>query len=229
MKAQKLRGREEILSARIVPILVFATLLLSAPLAKAVPITIEITGEVTSVSGSGLPDTIYEGFTFTGTYTYDSSTSDSDSDPQRGLYLHDSPYGISILLGDYEFKTAPSHMDQFEMGIINDDPVNGLHDYYAVFSDENVSPSHPSFNISSIRWDLSDSTYDAISSDALPTTAPLLSAWDYNYLEIYGGNSQGGLYIGGTVTQAVPEPMTSIILVVGCFILRGRRKIKALN
>ena len=101
MKAQKLRGREEILSARIASIFVLVTLLFLAPLAKAVPVTIEITGEVTSVEGDvgSVPSTIYAGVSFTGTYTYDSSTSDSDASPYIGEYEHNSPYGISLLLG----------------------------------------------------------------------------------------------------------------------------------
>ena len=48
MKAQKLRGREKILSARIASIFVLATLLLSAPLAKAVITDVEISANFAS-------------------------------------------------------------------------------------------------------------------------------------------------------------------------------------
>ena len=218
MKAQKLRGREKILSARIVSIFVLATLLLSAPIAQAVPITIEITGEVTSASGSALPGTIYEGVAFTGSYTYDSSTVDSGD----GHYVHDAPYGIILSLGGYEFKTAPGHVGQFDMRIADDLEGNGVWDYYSVRSYENaLLPT--GIAVSLIRWDLNDSTHTALSSTILPTLAPSLSAWDYNYVEIYGGNSQGGFYLGGTVTQAVPEPLTGVLMLIGVLFFRHRR------
>ncbi len=50
MKAQKPRGREEILTARIASILVFVILLLSAPLAQALPVDKDFTS-----SGQILP------------------------------------------------------------------------------------------------------------------------------------------------------------------------------
>ena len=224
MKAQKLRGREKILSARIASILVFATLLLSAPLAQAVPITIEITGNVTSLGGytEAIPDSIYEGVAFTGTYTYKSSTIDSSG----GHYVHDAPYGISIVLGGYEFKTAPSHIGQFDMRIADDLEGNGVWDYYLVRSYENVSGPSVDFIISSIEWNLWDSTHTALSSGDLPATVPVLTNWDHNVFKIHGlyGTNLTGLSIYGTVTQAVPEPLTGVLMVIGVFFFRRRRK-----
>lgn len=194
--------------------------------AQAVPVTIQISGEITSAQGTGLPSGINAGDTFTGTYTYDSLTVDSDSDPQIGEYLHDSPYGISISVGGYEFKTVSSHTGQFEIGIGNDvtDNDNNIFDYYLVYSDENVYTD--GCWISSISWWLRDSTCDALSSDALPVTAPVLNLWDYNRLSIYGGNAGEGYVnfgIIGTVTQATPEPMTVILMAAGTLFLRRRR------
>lgn len=226
MKAQKLRGRERILSAPIATIFVLATLLLPATLAQAVPVTIEITGNVTSASGSGLPGTIYEGVTFTGTYTYDSSTPDSDTDPQRGVYEHDAPYGLSIVVGGYEFKTAPSHTGNFEMRIGDDLSSNGVKDWYTVFSDENVlvPPTEPSIDwVGLFRWDLWDTTHSALSSDALPLTNPYLTDWDHNVLEIYGYGFGNLSIIKCTVTQAVPEPSSVVLIIMGIFFSRRRR------
>jgi hypothetical protein len=223
MKAQKPRGREGYLSVRFVTFLVFATLLLSAPLAQAVPISIEITGEVTSASGSGLPGSIYEGVTFTGTYTYDSSTSDSYDNSQWGKYEHDYPYGISIVMGGYEFKTAPDHVGQFKIQIGNDVSGNGVWDEYWVQSQyENISFPSLGFNIGSICWYLSDSTHLVFSSDALPTAVPVLTDWDHNVLTIYGSGDLG-LSIEGTVTQAVPEPLTGVLMLIGVLFFRYRR------
>jgi len=189
-------------------------------LAQAAPITIQITGNVTSASGSALPGTIYTGISFTGTYTYESSTADSGG----GHHYYDAPYGINLSLGGYEFKTAPDQVGQFDMWIMNDNSVNGLKDYYIVFSDENISIPSIGPTIGYIRWDLRDSTHDALSSSNLPITAPILSDWNYNVLEIYGFGS-GGLLIDGTVTQTilVPEPLTGVIMATGLLLLRRRR------
>jgi len=204
---------------------VFFAILLLPVCAQAVPITIAISGNVTSASGSGLPGTIHAGVSFTGTYTYDSNTPDSDTSPIWGVYQHNSPYGISIAIGGYEFKTASNHVGQFKIRITNDDPVNGPKDYYTVFSDENVVIPSAGLTIDYIKWGLSDSTYTAFSSDTLPVTAPVLTDWNYNVLDIHGFDSLGhGLYIYGTVTQAViPEPLTVSLMMMGILFFKRRR------
>jgi hypothetical protein len=194
-----------------------------ACLAYADPITIQIGGYVTSASGSGLPASIYAGITFSGTYTYNSSTPDSDSDPCVGLYRHDSPYGMSMLVGGYEFKTAPTHTGQFDIEVGNDDPVNGLRDYYLVRSYKNISVPSLDLTVGSVTWTLTDSTYDALSSDGLPVIAPVLTDWDYNHFEIYGfGNTY--LSIEGAVDQValVPEPLTITLMIIGILLSRSR-------
>jgi hypothetical protein len=203
---------------------VLVILLCCGGLVQAVPITIQISGNITSASGVSLPSTIHAGSTFTGTYTYDSAAPDSDTNPQRGKYLHNSPYGISLSVGGYEFKTAPNHVGQFEMRIINDQVDNGVHDYYTVFSHENVAVPSSGFTMDSIRWDLWDSNHTALSSSNLSVTAPVLAAWDHNVLTIYGDDSLGhGFSIYGTVTRATPEPLTGLLMITGMFFLRHKR------
>lgn len=200
------------------------TLYFCAAPAFASLVTIEISGHVTSASGSALPATIYENVPFTGTYAYDTLMSDSDSDPQRGVYEHSSPYGTSIALGGCEFKTTSDHVDQFEIQIKNDVSLNGVWDSYTVFSDENISIPYLDSTIGYISWVLADSTHTVLSSDALPLTAPVLTDWSYNQIEIYGfGNS--GLWIRGTVTQValIPEPFAGILMAVGCLWIKCKR------
>jgi hypothetical protein len=225
IKAQKPLGRKGYLSARFLTFLVFAILLLPAPLARAVPITIEITGEVISVEGDvgSVPSTIYAGVSFTGTYTYDSSTSDSDASQYIGKYEHNSPYGISLLLGGYEFTTATNHIGKFNISIHNDDPQANLWDYYIVESDEIISAPPVGFSVDHIRWILGDITHTALDSYALPVTPPVLTDWGYNVLRISGSGDLGGLLIEGTVTQAVPEPLSVILMVMGMLFIRCRR------
>jgi len=203
---------------------VFVVLLCCGGLAQAVPITIQITGNITSASGVSLPSTIHAGSTFTGTYTYDSAALDSDTNPQRGKYLHNSPYGISLSVGGYEFKTAPNHVGQFEMRIINDQVDNGVHDYYTVFSHENVAVPSSGFTMESIRWDLWDSSHTALSSSNLSVTAPVLSAWDHNVLAIDIFDSFGyGIGIKGTVMQVTPEPLTCVLMAMGILFVRRKQ------
>jgi hypothetical protein len=213
MKAQKLRGREGIVSARIATFLAFAALLLSTPLARGVPITIEITGEVTSVSGSGLPGTIYAGVTFTGAYTYDSSTTNTSDLDHVGQYVHDAPYGITLSLGGYDFKTTSNHIGQFEVAITN---AVANYDWYRIISNENAPVDGTA--VESISWTLGGPP-STISSIALPTSAPEITNWTTNVLEISGQN----LFIQGTVTQAVPEPLTVTLMAIGILFLKRRR------
>jgi len=192
----------------------------------AAPITIEITGNVTSASGSALPSTIHAGVDFTGIYTYDSSTPDSVSLAFMGKYCHNSPYGVSISMGGYEFKTTASHTNLFTISIYNDISDGGIHDLYQISSFDNISIPSVGFTIASINWGLRDNTHSALSSDALPITAPVLTNWDYNLLWIYGlynpDHSEVSVY--GTVTQTVliPEPLTGILMAMGIVFLRRK-------
>jgi len=199
---------------------VAGVLLYCGGLAQAEPITIQISGNVTSASGSALPSTIYKDVTFTGTYTYDSSAIVSAG----GHHWQDAPYGITLSLGGYQFETAPNQIGQFDMWIMNDYSANGVMDYYLVRSFENISTSSLGLTDNSIIWEILDTTHTALSSDALPVTAPSLANWDYNVLEI-SGYGNGGLTIWGTVTQAtlVPEPVTGILMAMGVFFLKRRR------
>ncbi|MFA6426725.1 MAG: hypothetical protein WCW64_11180 [Phycisphaerae bacterium] len=197
-------------------------------LLQAVPITIQISGNITSVGGytAAIPSTIHAGTTFTGTYTYDSSTVASTINGGVGHHIHNAPYGISLSLGGYTFATAPNHVGQFDMWVINDEPANGVNDYYTVRSEyQNTSIPSVGFTTNYIRWDLMDSSHDALSSGDLPVTAPVLTDWNYNVLTIGGayGPNRTGLSIHGTITQVIPEPLTSLLMMTGVFLLRRRR------
>jgi hypothetical protein len=197
---------------------IIGILLFCEGITQADPITIQISGNVTSASGSALPGSIHSGVSFSGTYTYDSSTADSGG----GHYVFDAPYGIDLFSGGYEFKTASNHVDQFEISILdNYAPYGNVHDDYWVKSYENSSLSNGEL-IDYIGWTLLGSTTIFSSSD-LPDTAPILSQWSINRLEIYGPESS--LYIQGTVTQAIliPEPLTGMLFVIGTFFLRLRK------
>jgi len=188
--------------------------------AQAVPITIEITGEVTEGYGSLWGDGIYEGAVFTGTYTYNSSTPDTSDRSDIGLYVHDSPYGLNISLGGFEFKTVPNHTGQFNITITDNGPNA---DSYRVESNQNALLSNGA-TVNYVFWSL-HGPISMISSTELPLVPPTVSQWPNNVLHIFGQDILGSAYfIKGTVTQAIPEPATSTLLVtMGVFLLRRRR------
>jgi hypothetical protein len=200
-------------------ILILGVLLFSGGLARATDITVAISGEVTSASGSALPGTIYTGVTFTGAYTYNTSTPDADPSPLVGMYYHNSPYGINLSLGGYEFKTATNHIGEFEVTILN---ASANWDYYTIRSNENIPVDGAV--IEYILWTLGGPG-STISTTALPDSEPVVLAeltdWKTNVLEISGEN----LFIQGTVTQVelVPEPITGILMAIGVLFLRLRR------
>jgi hypothetical protein len=196
--------------------------LLFVRLTQADPITIQITGEVTAFSyWRGPVINIPVGSVFTGTYTYDSSTPNSGTfSPQVGTYLHNSPCGFDISLGGYEFRTAPN--GQLEMDIWHNfvGKYGPVADEYYIRSGLNFPlPNGASYEM---IWDLKDNTHTALSSIALPVTAPVLNDWGVNSFSIDYPNC---FSIGGTVTQAVliPEPVTGVLMVTGLLLLRRRR------
>ncbi|MEN6385028.1 MAG: PEP-CTERM sorting domain-containing protein [Phycisphaerales bacterium] len=195
-----------------------------ADLVQAVPVTIQISGNITSASGSGLPSTIYDGVSFLGTYTYDTSTPDSYSSAYSGYYQHSSPYGINLSLGGYQFQTAANHIGRFDIEIGNDDPgppLIGPLDYYLVCC--NAFIPIDGITINSFTWNLHDTSYTAISSDALPVTAPVLTDWEFNKFYIFGSGNNGDFSITGTITEAVPEPLTISLLAIGLILCNRRR------
>lgn len=202
---------------------VFLLVLFFAGFANAAPITIQFSGEVTFVGYQY--NAIHIGDIFTGTYTYDTEATNTSTNTNIGKYGYNSPYGISITLGEYEFKTDITQMSGlFGINIGNDVISNGTTDYYYVHSDKNAYTN--GLWIGGISWELRDNTYNALSSIDLPVTAPVLTAWNYNNLFIYGGNSGTGYVnfgINGKVTQIIPEPLISVLLITGMFFLRSKQ------
>ena len=163
-------------------------------------ITIEISGQVTSVSDqfNHFGNNIHIGDTITGTYTYDSTG--IDSNPLTG---------INLTVSGFDFKTDPFSVD-FTLEVANN--YIGA-DYYTVSSYSNL-PLSDGTPVQFIVWWLYDPTGTALSSDAMPLTAPDLSRWNYSDLHISHDRDFG---IGATVTSAVlvPEPVTLLLLAFG--------------
>jgi hypothetical protein len=149
-----------------------ATLLLvsgGSTWAQAQDVTISFRGTLTQADETPFPD-IAIGTPFTGSYTFNLSTPDNNSFPEVGNYSHTTaPYGITVTIGSHTFKTDPSNVD---FGIEVDDNYPSR-DAYFVYSYNNVpTDGRP---VEMISWMVDDSTQTALSSPALPATAPDLS------------------------------------------------------
>ena len=220
-------------------IMAAAILGLFSCVARATLVPIAITGEVTYVDDDDglLGGDINVGDIITGVYIYDSSTPDSDPGGNGGSYRHYSPpAGITLTVGGLVFMTDPDDV-YFIVRIANDMPPgivgSGLSDGYGLRSEHNLPlPDPDGALVTLIRLSLFDRSFSALSSDALPTTAPVLDdweKWDENIV-ITGGHPRGPRFeIKGDLTSAVliPEPTTISLFIIGALtVLRKRRSWK---
>jgi len=207
-------------------VVVICWMVLWPVLAKAALITIEIEAVVDSVTDDGnfLEGKISPGDTITGWYIYDTSTPDSSSLPTVGDYWHYAiPSGVSLAVGDFEFKTDPDNV-RFMVEIVNDHSV-AKWDNYLIYSYNNL-PLPNGTLVYGISWQLDDPTGQALSTTELPTTAPILDDWQSIYgLRLLGGPGGHGpsFSIWAHVTSAVPEPASIILLGLGGLLIRKRQ------
>ena len=96
-------------------------------------------------------------------------------------------------------------------------------DRYGFVSYKNLSLSNGTL-VGNIYWVLINSTGTVLSSDALPTTAPIPTQWQSNNLNIYG-QGPDAFFISADVTlaQIIPEPTTFLLFALGSLLLKKRR------
>jgi hypothetical protein len=196
--------------------------------AQAALITIGIEAVVDEVYDpfGYLEGNITPGDIITGSYTYDLDMLDSVPEyPTVGRYEHHAPpFGISLTVGGFEFKTDPDSVD-FLVGIANNVVSDGLHDSYWLNSYNNLPLSNDA-PVGGISWTLRDSSATALSSINLLTNAPVLDDWGFNRLNIGGGTRARPFGIQGHVTSVVviPEPATVLLFSFGGLIFVRRAK-----
>jgi len=151
-----------------------------------------------------------------GKYVYDSGIPDSNPDPTVGQYdFTSSSCGIELRAGGFLFKTNPSDV-QFWIQVCNDasiPPGNPPADYYGLFSGKNLDLSN-GMVVDTIVWRLIDPGCTSLSTDALPTTAPLVLAnWiPYPGLWITGGHPSDPLpfSITANITRAIKSSALTV-------------------
>jgi len=156
-----------------------AGLLWNPASASCARIKIEIRATVTRVDDADnlLNNVVAPGDIITGIYTYDSFAMDSNPLIEVADYRYTTaPNGIRLNVNGLNFGTDPADVD-FLLEVTNN--YENL-DNYLLISYNNLFPvsAMGEFVMNSISWQLDDPTQTALSSTALPRTAPVLSEWE---------------------------------------------------
>ena len=200
----------------IVVVLFFVLGMVYSVPAEASLIIIEIEAVVDLVSDDGnyLDGQISVDDIITGYYTY------SNPAGSIGRYEHYSaPAGISLSVGGFDFETDLSNVD-FLVSVA--DNYSSM-DNYLLRSNNNLALSNGTA-VEYISWQLDDTTATALTSDSLPTIAPILSQWQsFNHLRLEADRKY---LVDAHVTSAVviPEPATILLLGSGLLFFRKRNK-----
>jgi len=209
----------------------FTALALGAGNLRAEIVTIGLTAEIVYVDDPDgtLRERLEVGDVMTGSYTYNSDTPDTNPSCIVGVYNHYSPpYGIRLSAGGLVFQTDPDNVE-FIIEIVNDD----YGDNYLLRSYNNL-PIDDDVVIDHIAWQLDDDSGTAISTDALPTTPPVLEDYPDTWvgLVINGCKFRPGphpcddFFIRANVTsvEIIPEPATVLLFALGSLAMLRRKK-----
>jgi len=200
---------------RILTGLVVCVVMAACAQAEVITIAIEARVDAVTDTANVFGGAIQAGHTITGYYAYESTTPDTNPSSTYGAYWQTHVgCAISFTIAGFGFSTDGNEMN-WRVGIEND-----YHDTYSIRSYNNL-PLSDGTPVESIYWQLEDSTGMALTNTDLPTTAPVLTDWDYNRLILETSRT---FSIDAHVTkgEVVPEPSTMLLIVVGAFVIRRR-------
>lgn len=169
--------------------------------AGAEQVHVAIQGRILSVSGDPLDGSIRPGDLFRGVYTIDSEATDQNpASTEVGQYVL-APYyapptttlGIRLRMGNYVLATEYNEVGTtFYLLVVVDAPGG---DQYNLYS-QGSALEGSGVVATGFRLELADYTGQALSSDALPLTAPRLSDWGFAVLDVTGLNLDTGQSFG---------------------------------
>jgi hypothetical protein len=181
-----------------------AGLVWTPPSATCAQIGIEIRATVRSVDDPDnlLNNTVAPGDIITGIYSYNSFAVDSNPLPQVGDYRYaTAPNGIRLHVNGLTFGTDPANVD-FLFEVANN--YENLDNYVLISYNNLFAVSAMGQVVTNIiDWQLDDPTQTALSSAALPRTAPVLSNWQSIFGLTISSMGDDSFLIRADVTSAV--------------------------
>ncbi len=188
--------------------------MLAAPAAvNAAPITVAFSGTVTSdpfgLSTFGAP--------ISGSYTFDAAAPDADAGSNTGSYASiGMAYGFSAVVDGTSYSTPGA----VTVNVANNIGIGS--DQYGVIGTAGDL---------TLELFLEDFRQMALTGDALPAGAPLLSAFSVRGFRLFGtdveflGDVDTLACTAGCAVASVPEPGTlALVALAGVLLLRGRRR-----
>lgn len=194
-------------------------------------LTVGFSGTVISVLDPDdyIDGRISPGDPFSGSVTYDFSSYTLIEHPQLAIYNYaTAPNAITVTVNGFVFATNP---DGGTLRIsINIDETRDDQVLYFGSQSSNIFMGEV-MDLSSLYWQLNDSTKTALSSLDLPTTPSDVSDFTVNRLVIsrladgvheIGYDIVGEVFFTEDSTPAVPEPLTCVLCGIG-FLIAGTR------
>ncbi len=179
-----------------------AVLVLDPATAGCARVKIEISATVTLVDDADnlLNNRVAPGNIITGSYTYNSFAVDSNPLIEVADYRY-TTNGIRLNVNGLNFGANPADVD-FLLEVVNN---YQNFDNYVVISYNNLFAvsAMGEFVTNIIDWQLDDPTQTALSSTALPRTAPVLSDWESPFGLSISSMGDDSFLIRANVTSAV--------------------------
>ena len=208
---------------RRLPAIVFCAIsLFACPLGvRAGLVTWQFSGNVTHVVDDAglLGGQVSYRTPFSGSFTFDPDTPDSDAHPRRGVY-EDAVTNIAGQIGPITF--AASVTPPGWIRVQNDFGSSSL-DEFEVFGNVELAPGVPvHFSIY-----MSDREGTILNADALLSTALPLEELEDATMSVLLPEGGPTFVVQGPLATLVPEPSAGLLLLLGTWVVVGRRRVCA--
>ena len=199
-------------------------------------VTIEVTGVVNGVGGSGgvtSDGSVVIGTVMNGSYTFDTDAPDLGAGDGYGLY---EIVSISMSVGNYTFTNDPAGIyapPKIRLNSVGEKTYSVTS--FSTSFDGIIYVDGLTKTYDDLSWERTDlclaslvtSSPDFLPTDALPSSMPDISVFDiWKGFDVYFATEGGGHFgIHGELTS-IPEPATILLLGLGGLALLRNRKSK---